>query len=144
MPLKMPEYSLRDCKTIGPYSLLTLYLCYLTVNVTHSPIHDGASCFPFVTLQVMIFTHIIIWAGFPAGSVVKNLPAMLETPVQSLCLTDPLEKEMATHSSILAREVPWTEESGRLQSMASQRVRRDWATKQQSSELYVSFSSVCQ
>ena len=44
---KMPEYLLRDCKTIGPYSLLTLCLCYLTVNVTHSPIHDEASCFRF-------------------------------------------------------------------------------------------------
>ena len=60
MLLKMPEYLLRDCKTIGPYSLLTLYLCYLTVNVTHSPIHDEASCFPFVTLQAMIFTHVNI------------------------------------------------------------------------------------
>ena len=130
MLLKMPEYLLRDCKTIGPYSLLTLYLFYLTVNLTHSPIHDEASCFPFVTLQAVIFTHTIIWEGFPAGSVIKNLPAMLETPVQSLCLKDPLEKEMATHSSILALEVPWTEESGRLQSMGSQRVTH-LATKQQ-------------
>ena len=53
---------------------------------------------------------------------VKNLPAMKETWVQSLGLKDPREKEMATHSSILAWKIPWTEEPGRLQSMGSQRV----------------------
>ena len=59
---------------------------------------------------------------------VKRLPAMLETWVPSLDWEDPLEKEMATHSSILAWKIPWTEEPGRLQSMRSQRVRYDWAT----------------
>ena len=63
--------------------------------------------------------------GFPGGSVVKNLPAMQETQVQSLGQEDPLEKAMATHSSILAWEVPWTEEPGGLQSMGSQRVRHN-------------------
>ena len=53
---------------------------------------------------------------------VKNLPAMQETQVQSLGLEDPLEKEMATHCSILAWRITWTEEPGGLQSMASQRV----------------------
>jgi len=53
------------------------------------------------------------------------MPAMLETQVQSLGREDPLEKEMATHSSILAWRIPWTEELGRLQSMGSQRVRHD-------------------
>ena len=52
----------------------------------------------------------------------KNLPAMRETQVQSLGQEDPLEKEMATHSSILAWRTPWTEEPGGLQSMGSQRV----------------------
>ena len=56
---------------------------------------------------------------------VKNLPAMQETWVQSLGQEDPLEKEMATHSSILAWRIPWTEESGGLQSIESQRVRYD-------------------
>ena len=51
---------------------------------------------------------------------VKNLPAMQETQVQSLVWKDPLEKEMATHSSILAWRIPWIEEPGRLQSMGSQ------------------------
>ena len=56
---------------------------------------------------------------------VKRLPTMRETWVQSLGQEDPLEKEMATHSSILAWKIPWTEEPGRLQSMESQRVGHD-------------------
>ena len=51
---------------------------------------------------------------------VKNLPAMQKTWVQFLGWEDPLEKEMATHSSMLAWKIPWTQESGRLQSMGSQ------------------------
>ena len=56
---------------------------------------------------------------------VKNPPAMQETQVQSLGQEDPLEKEMATHSSVVAWKIPWTEEPGGLQSMGSQRVRHD-------------------
>ena len=56
---------------------------------------------------------------------VKKLLAMWETWVRSLGQEDPLEKSMATHSSILAWRIPWTEESGRLQSMRSQRVGHD-------------------
>ena len=59
---------------------------------------------------------------------VKNLPTVQETWVQSLGKEDPLEKGMATHSSILAWEMPQTEEPGRLQSMGSQRVRHNSAT----------------
>ena len=59
---------------------------------------------------------------------VKRLPAMWETWVPSLGWEDPLEKEMATHSSILAWKIPWTEEPGRLQSMGSQTVRQLWRT----------------
>ena len=59
---------------------------------------------------------------------VKNLPAMQEARVWSLSQEDPLEKEMATHFSILAWEIPWTEEPGRLQSMGSQRIGHNWAT----------------
>ena len=54
---------------------------------------------------------------------VKRLPAVRETWVRSLGWEDPLEKEMATHSSTLVWKIPWTEEPGRLQSMGSQRVR---------------------
>ena len=55
---------------------------------------------------------------------VKNLPAVQETGNQSLGWEDPLEKEMATHSSILSWKISWTEEPGGLQSMGSQRVRQ--------------------
>ena len=58
----------------------------------------------------------------------KPLPAMWETWVQSLGQEDPLEKEMATHSSILAWRIPWMEEPGGLQSTGSQRVGHDWVT----------------
>ena len=54
----------------------------------------------------------------------KNLPAMQETQVQSLGQEDLLEKEMATHSSVLSWRIPWTEKPGRLESMGSQRVRQ--------------------
>ena len=56
---------------------------------------------------------------------VKHLPAMQETGVHSLGLEDPLEKEMATHSSTLAWKIPWTEEPSQLQFMALQRVGHD-------------------
>ena len=69
--------------------------------------------------------------GFPGGLLVKNLPVMQETLVQSLGWEDPLEKEKATHSSILAWEIPWTGEPGGLQSRGLQRVGHDLMTKQQ-------------
>ena len=59
------------------------------------------------------------------AQMVKNLPAMLKTWVRSLCWEDPLEKGMATHSSILAWRIPWIEEPGRLQSTGSQRAGHD-------------------
>ena len=61
---------------------------------------------------------------------VKNPPAMQGMQVHSLGWEDPLEKEMAAHSSVLAWEIPWTEQPGGLQSMGSQRVGHDLATKQ--------------
>ena len=67
--------------------------------------------------------------------VAKNLPAMQEMQVPSLGWEDPLEKEMTTHSSILAWEIPWTNETGGLQSMGSQRVGHDLLTRQQDTSL---------
>ena len=64
------------------------------------------------------------WASL-AVQTIENLPAVQETWVLSLGWEDPLEKEMATHSSTLAWKIPWTEESGRLQSIGSQRVGHD-------------------
>ena len=77
------------------------------------------------------FTHFIIslnWEGFPGCSVVKKLPVKNETQVWPLGWEDPLEKEMATHSSNLTWKISWMEEPGRLQPMASQRVGHEWAT----------------
>ena len=66
--------------------------------------------------------HFPVSMCFPGGSVVKNPWLMEETGlIQSLGWEDPLEMEMAPHTSILAREIPWTEEPGRLQSMRSQK-----------------------
>ena len=73
-------------------------------------------CFSFFLIEVLV------------AQMVKNLPAMKETWVQSLCWEDLLEKRMATHSSILAWRIQWTEEPGRMQSMGSQRVGHEWAT----------------
>ena len=64
----------------------------------------------------------------PVAQTVKCLPTTQETWVWSLGQEDLLEKEMATHSSIVAWKIPWTEEPGRLQSMGSQRVGHDWVT----------------
>ena len=74
-------------------------------------------------LKIMIYEDFSL-----AAQRIKHLPAMQETWIWSLGREDPLEKEMATHSSILAWRIPWTEEPGRLQSMGSQRVRYNWAT----------------
>ena len=63
------------------------------------------------------------------AQLVKNLPEVQETRVRSLGWEDPLEKEMATHSSILAWKISWTEEPGGLQSMGLQRVGHDLVTK---------------
>ena len=60
--------------------------------------------------------------SFPVAQMVKNLPAVQETQVGSLGWEDPLERGMATHSSVLAWKIPWTEEPGGLQSMGSQRL----------------------
>ena len=67
-----------------------------------------------MVLHIVIVSQVVL--------VVNNLPTMQETQVQSLGQEDSLEKGMATHSSILAWRIPWTEEPGRLQSMGSQRV----------------------
>ena len=68
---------------------------------------------------------------YQVGTLVKNIYVKQDMWVQSLGQEDPLEMEMATHSSILSWEIPWTEELGRLQSMGQQKVGQDLVTKQQ-------------
>ena len=92
---------------------------------------DGRGCVPS-----LLFTWSQTMASLVA-QMVKRLPAMPETWVQSLGREDPLEKKMATHSSILAWEIPWTEEPGGLQSIGSRRSQTDLATKQQKIVLWI-------
>ena len=95
---------------------------YILLNI----IYEKRYCCPVKCIQ---------W-GFPGGSVVKNIPSKQEKQVQSLGLGRPLRKEMATHSSIHAWEIPWKEEQGRLQSWSHKRVRHNLATKQQQQSTY--------
>ena len=67
-----------------------------------------------------LYGHTHIYMGFPGGSVVKNLPAKQEMQIRSLGQEEPLEEEMATHSSVFAWEIPRTEGPGGLQSTESQ------------------------
>ena len=90
--------------------------------------------FAFILLTIYLFIYFwLCWVfatawAFLVAQILKHLPAKQETRVWSLGWEDPVEQEMAIHSSILAWKNPWTEEPGRLQSMGSQRVRHDWAT----------------
>ena len=76
-------------------------------------------------LQWEIQSYLKITKTSLLAQMIRSLPAMQETWVRSLGWEDPLEKEIATHSSILAWKIPWTEEPGRLQSMGLQRVGHD-------------------
>ena len=84
----------------------------------------------------------ILWAS-PVAQMVKNLPAIQETEAQSLGQEEPLEEELATHFSILACRIPWTEKPGGLQFLGLQWVGHDWATNFHFSfhNVYLSFSS---
>ena len=89
---------------LGAYALFQTPKHEAIVNIAHVYIRSGASL---------------------VEQMVKNLASMWETWVRSLGWEDPLEKEMATHSSILTWRIPWTEEPGGLQSMGLQQLRRD-------------------
>ena len=82
---------------------------------------SGEACLPGLQRASLSLTSLV-------AQMVKRLPGMQETWVRFLGQEDLLEKGMATHSSILAWRIPWTEESGGLQSMGCQRVRHDWVT----------------
>ena len=112
------------------------YFLNLDISLTDSIIENICFIFPVVVTQVKGLENLYIKTvkniilgekteekqlGFVTKTV-KNLPAMQETQVQFLFWDDPLEEEMAIHSSTLAYRIPWTEEPSRLQSMESQRV----------------------
>jgi len=75
--------------------------------------------------MLYLFVVLLLGSGEMVAQLVKNPPAMQETPVQSQSWKDPLEEGMATHINILAWRIPWTEEPGQLQTMGSQRFRHD-------------------
>ena len=81
-----------------------------------------------ITSTIKYVTARILSGQSLVAQIVKNLPAVQETRVQSLVRDDPVEKGMATHSSVLAWRTPWTVEPGGLQSMGLQRVGHDWGT----------------
>ena len=88
-----------------------------------------------------MFTYIILLA-FQVALVVKNPPPNAgdsRDQVRSLGQEDSLEKEMATHSNILAWKIPWTEEPGGLRSIGSQRVGQDWGTNKEIQSIYLNF-----
>ena len=115
------HFSKRVCSPHVPVS-------HLVIHTTFKTFYYYYTC--YAALWSLIY-HYDSLRGFPASSVVKNLPVILEMLVWSLRQDHPLEKELATHSSILAWRIPWTEETGGLQSMGSQWVWHDLATKQQ-------------
>ena len=100
---------------------------FFSVQLQYDPDSPGR-LYKIVYTHTHTHTHTHARAS-PVALVVKNPPPMQETEVtqfQSLGWEDPLEEGMATHSRILAWEIPWTEKPGRLQSIGSQRVRHDW------------------
>ena len=107
---------------------------YLLFFRFSSPIDHYTECSPLCyALKSLLVTYYICSSTYMLrripleAKMVKRLPTMWETWVQSLGQENPLEKERATHSSTVAWRIPWMEELG-LQSMGSQRVRHDWAT----------------
>ena len=102
----------------APYVSLPLH-CTLSSTACYSRLDQA--------LLYLCLCACCTWASLVAQRI-KRLPAMQETWVWSLGREDPLEKEMATHSSIVAWRIPWTEEPGGLQSMGLQRLRHDWVT----------------
>ena len=118
-------FSWTKCETINSHRMgLCLFKCVCPGQI-----------FSMGLFAQQIFTVCLLGLeGFPAGSVVKNLCANAGDTRDVGSVPESgrsLQEEMATHSSILAWRIPWTEEPGRLQFMGWQRVRHDWRTKQQ-------------
>ena len=101
------------------------FIYFVSLFLFHNQCSPPYICFPFSpSFSFMFFLKSL---GFPGGSVIKNPPAILEMRIQSLGWEYLLEKEMATHSSTLAWQIPWMEEPGGLPSMGSHGVGHDWS-----------------
>ena len=106
--------ALCDPMDYGPPASSVRMKCLGNVETGHCKVQNIESFYSFKAVLCNV--------TFLVAQIVKRLPTMQETGVQSLSREAPLEKEMATHSSTLAWKIPWTEEPDRLQSMGSQRV----------------------
>ena len=104
-----------------------IFLSGMCIFIEHIKSHFNALFFLFI---FSFWLEYNCFRGFPGGTEVKNPLLMQETWVQSLGLEDTLAEKMATHSSILAWNISWVEESGELQSMGFQRAGHDWAHMQ--------------
>ena len=128
----------QDYCPLASLNITVFYRINQGFRMTFSYVEDSYCPWGALTLTSFLFQHrwscrtknLVHWVTASlVAQTVKNLPAMWEIWVWSLGWEDPLEEGMATHSSTLARRIPWTEVPGRLQSLASQRVGHDWAIK---------------
>ena len=103
------------------------YYCLLRVLKWNKSNRKYVYIYIYIYMYFFFFCFSVYWASLVA-QMLKHLPATWETRVQSLGREDPLEKEMSTHSSILAWRISWREEPGGLQSMGLQGVKHDWMT----------------
>ena len=118
------------CLWLSPVQKYTAFWGKSFVGVNGSSHTSSASQWEFPSLNLCSSYPLLAKSSLASlvAQRVKGLPTMQETWVWFLGWEDPLEKEIATHSSTLAWKIPWMEKSGRLQSMGLQRVRHDWAT----------------
>ena len=114
--------------------------CGSGIEIIHSNLILGYQMI-FYSVWINSLVYSIGRASWVA-QLVKNLPAVQESLVWSLGWEDPLKESLTTHSNILTRRIPWTEESGRLQPMGWQRVGNDWATKHSTAQHFSSGSSL--
>ena len=116
------------CQPIHRFQKCSIDLCSLPFNAQQTTLRGSAQKRITCILNLGRAWHRPLARASLVAQRLNRLPAMWETWVWSLGVEEPLEKEMATHSSIFAWRIPWTEEPEGLQSTGSQRVRHDWAT----------------
>ena len=136
-PVLLPVFWLNSKSLFFTLSLNVFLSCQLVQGNIFTKISNSEVQGPFLLLKTnfsQLLAHLFLrdyFVSYGASLVaqtIKNLSAMKETWVRSLGQEDPLQKGMATHSSILAWRIPWTEEPGGLQSIGSQRIWHNWAT----------------
>ena len=118
--ISLPYFLVKPALTTSDIRHPYLYVSTKSSNIFH---HNSNIYLLYKVVRAKNYSSIVYLSL--VAQMVKNLPAMRETWVPSLGWEDPLEKGMATHSSILAWRIPWTEEPGGVQSIGSQRVGHD-------------------